>query len=75
MFKNKFLGSLKIKIYGFNPSESTTTDGLTITPLSYHVKYVDNNQAEVIVFTTKNSHLVATRKFHEYLNINTKKNN
>lgn len=57
-----------------NPSESTTTDGLTITPLSYHVKYVDNNQAEIIVFTTKNSHLVATRKLHEYLNINTKKN-
>ena len=57
-----------------NPAESTTTDGLTITPLSYHVKYLDNNQAEVIVFTTKNAHLVATRKLHEYLNINTKKN-
>ncbi len=57
-----------------NPSDNVDVSGLTITPLSYYVKYLDNNEAEVIVFTTKNSRLIASRKMNEYVNIITYKN-
>lgn len=57
-----------------NPSDNVDVNGLTITPLSYYVKYLDNNEAEVIVFTTKNSRLIASRKMNEYVNKITDKN-
>ena len=57
-----------------NPSDNVDVNGLTITPLSYYVKYLDNNEAEVIVFTTKNSRLIASRKMSEYVNKITDKN-
>mgnify|MGYP000989167797 CR=1 FL=1 len=57
-----------------NPSDNVDINGLTITPLSYYVKYLDNNEAEVIVFTTKNSRLIASRKMNEYVNKITDKN-
>ena len=57
-----------------NPSDNIDVNGLTITPLSYYVKYLDNNEAEVIVFTTKNSRLIASRKINEYVNKITDKN-
>lgn len=57
-----------------NPSNNVDVNGLTITPLSYYVKYLDNNEAEVIVFTTKNSRLIASRKMNEYVNKITDKN-
>ena len=57
-----------------NPSNNIDVNGLTITPLSYYVKYLDNNEAEVIVFTTKNSRLIASRKMNEYVNTITDKN-
>lgn len=57
-----------------NPSDNVDVSGLTITPLSYYVKYLDNNEAEVIVFTTKNSRLIASRKMNEYVNKITDKN-
>nr|DAX67614.1 MAG TPA: hypothetical protein [Caudoviricetes sp.] len=57
-----------------NPSNNIDVNGLTITPLSYYVKYLDNNEAEVIVFTTKNSRLIASRKMNEYVNKITDKN-
>ena len=57
-----------------NPSDNVDVNGLTITPLSYYVKYLDNNKAEVIVFTTKNSRLIASRKMNEYVNKITDKN-
>jgi len=57
-----------------NPSNNVDINGLTITPLSYYVKYLDNNEAEVIVFTTKNSRLIASRKMNEYVNKITDKN-
>ena len=57
-----------------NPSNNVDVNGLTITPLSYYVKYLDNNEAEVIVFTTKNSRLIASRKMNEYVNTITDKN-
>lgn len=57
-----------------NPADNVDVNGLTITPLSYYVKYLDNNEAEVIVFTTKNSRLIASRKMNEYVNKITDKN-
>lgn len=57
-----------------NPADNIDVNGLTITPLSYYVKYLDNNEAEVIVFTTKNSRLIASRKMNEYVNKITDKN-
>lgn len=57
-----------------NPSDNVDVNGLTITPLSYYVKYLDNNEAEVIVFTTKNSRLISSRKMNEYVNKITDKN-
>lgn len=57
-----------------NPSNNIDINGLTITPLSYYVKYLNNNEAEVIVFTTKNSRLIASRKMNEYVNKITDKN-
>lgn len=57
-----------------NPADNVDVNGLTITPLSYYVKYLDNNEAEVIVFTTKNSRLIASRKMDEYVNKITDKN-
>ena len=57
-----------------NPSDNVDVNGLTITPLSYYIKYLDNNEAEVIVFTTKNSRLIASRKMNEYVNKITDKN-
>ena len=57
-----------------NPSNNIDVNGLTITPLSYYVKYLDNNEAEVIIFTTKNSRLIASRKMNEYVNTITDKN-
>lgn len=57
-----------------NPTNNVDVNGLTITPLSYYVKYLDNNEAEVIVFTTKNSRLIASRKMNEYVNKITDKN-
>lgn len=57
-----------------NPSNNIDINGLTITPLSYYVKYLDNNEAEVIVFTTKNSRLIVSRKMNEYINKITDKN-
>lgn len=57
-----------------NPSDNVDINGLIITPLSYYVKYLDNNEAEVIVFTTKNSRLIASRKMNEYVNKITDKN-
>ena len=57
-----------------NPLDNVDVNGLTITPLSYYVKYLDNNEAEVIVFTTKNSRLIASRKMNEYVNTITDKN-
>lgn len=57
-----------------NTSDNVDVNGLTITPLSYYVKYLDNNEAEVIVFTTKNSRLIASRKMSEYVNKITDKN-
>lgn len=57
-----------------NPSNNIDVSGLTITPLSYYVKYLDNSEAEVIVFTTKNSRLIASRKMNEYVNKITDKN-
>lgn len=57
-----------------NPADNIDVSGLTITPLSYYVKYLDNNEAEVIIFTTKNSRLIASRKMNEYVNIITDKN-
>ena len=57
-----------------NPADNVDVNGLTITPLSYYVKYLDNNEAEVIVFTTKNSRLIASRKMNEYVNTITDKN-
>nr|DAG00719.1 MAG TPA: hypothetical protein [Myoviridae sp. ctJ2i1] len=57
-----------------NPADNVDVNGLTITPLSYYVKYLDNNEAEVIIFTTKNSRLIASRKMNEYVNKITDKN-
>ena len=57
-----------------NPADNVDVNGLTITPLSYYVKYLDNNEAEVIIFTTKNSRLIASRKMNEYVNTITDKN-
>lgn len=57
-----------------NPADNVDVNGLTITPLSYYVKYLDNNEAEIIVFTTKSSRLIASRKMNEYVNIITDKN-
>lgn len=57
-----------------NPADNVDVNGLTITPLSYYVKYLDNNEAEIIVFTTKNSRLIASRKMNEYVNKITDKN-
>ena len=57
-----------------NPADNIDVNGLTITPLSYYVKYLDNSEAEVIVFTTKNSRLIASRKMNEYVNKITDKN-
>lgn len=57
-----------------NPADNVDVNGLTITPLSYYIKYLDNNEAEVIVFTTKNSRLIASRKMNEYINKTTDKN-
>lgn len=57
-----------------NPADNIDVNGLTITPLSYYIKYLDNNEAEVIVFTTKNSRLIASRKMNEYVNKITDKN-
>lgn len=57
-----------------NPADNVDVNGLTITPLSYYVKYLDNNEAEVIVFTTKNSRLIASKKMNEYVNKITDKN-
>lgn len=57
-----------------NPSNNIDVNGLTITPLSYYVKYLDNNEAEVIIFTTKNSRLIASKKMNEYVNTITNKN-
>lgn len=57
-----------------NPADNVDVNGLTITPLSYYVKYLNNNEAEVIVFTTKNSRLIASRKMNEYVNKITDKN-
>ena len=57
-----------------NPADNVDVNGLTITPLSYYVKYLDNNEAEIIVFTTKNSRLIASRKMNEYVNKITNKN-
>lgn len=57
-----------------NSADNVDVNGLTITPLSYYVKYLDNNEAEVIVFTTKNSRLIASRKMNEYVNKITDKN-
>lgn len=57
-----------------NPADNIDVNGLTITPLSYYVKYLDNNEAEVIVFTTKNSRLIASKKMNEYVNKITDKN-
>ena len=57
-----------------NPSNNIDINGLTVTPLSYYVKYLDNNEAEVIIFTTKNSRLIASRKMNEYVNTITDKN-
>lgn len=57
-----------------NPSNNIDVNGLTITPLSYYVKYLDNNEVEVIIFTTKNSRLIASRKMNEYVNTITNKN-
>ena len=57
-----------------NPSNNIDVNGLTITPLSYYVKYLDNNEAEIIVFTTKSSRLIASRKMNEYVNKITDKN-
>lgn len=57
-----------------NPSDNVDVSGLTITPLSYYVKYLDNNEAEAIIFTTKHSRLIASRKMNEYVNKITDKN-
>lgn len=57
-----------------NPADNVDVNGLMITPLSYYVKYLDNNEAEVIIFTTKNSRLIASRKMNEYVNTITDKN-
>lgn len=53
-----------------NTAENVSEDGLAITPMSYTVSYPadDSAHAEVTVFTTKKSRLIATHRRDEYFN-------
>ena len=53
-----------------NTAENVSEDGLAITPMSYTVSYPadDPAHAEVTVFTTKKSRLIATHRRDEYFN-------
>lgn len=56
-------------------AENVSEDGLAITPMSYTVSYPadDPAHAEVTVFTTKKSRLIATHRRDEYFNDITKR--
>lgn len=58
-----------------NTAENVSEDGLAITPMSYTVSYPadDPAHAEVTVFTTKKSRLIATHRRDEYFNDVTKR--
>ena len=58
-----------------NTAENVSEDGLAITPMSYTVSYPadDPAHAEVTVFTTKKSRLIATHRRDEYFNDITKR--
>lgn len=58
-----------------NTAENVSEDGLAITPMSYTVSYPadDPAHAEVTVFTTKKSRLIATHRRDEYFNDTTKR--
>lgn len=58
-----------------NTAENVSEDGLAITPMSYIVSYPadDSAHAEVTVFTTKKSRLIATHRRDEYFNDITKR--
>ena len=58
-----------------NTAENVSEDGLAITPMSYTVSYLadDPAHAEVTVFTTKKSRLIATHRRDEYFNDVTKR--
>lgn len=58
-----------------NTAENVSEDGLAITPMSYTVSYPadDPAYAEVTVFTTKKSRLIATHRRDEYFNDVTKR--
>lgn len=58
-----------------NTAENVSEDGLAITPMSYTVSYSadDPAHAEVTVFTTKKSRLIATHRRDEYFNDVTKR--
>jgi hypothetical protein len=58
-----------------NTVENVSEDGLAITPMSYTVSYPadDPAHAEVTVFTTKKSRLIATHRRDEYFNDVTKR--
>lgn len=58
-----------------NTAENVSEDGLAITPMSYTVSYPadDPAHAEVTVFTTKKSRLIATHRHDEYFNDVTKR--
>lgn len=58
-----------------NTAENVSEDGLAITPMSYKVSYPadDPAHAEVTVFTTKKSRLIATHRRDEYFNGVTKR--
>ena len=58
-----------------NTAENVSEDGLAITPMSYTVSYLSDDpaHAEVTVFTTKKSRLIATHRRDEYFNDVTKR--
>lgn len=58
-----------------NTAENVSEDGLAITPMSYMVSYPadDPAHAEITVFTTKKSRLIATHRRDEYYNDVTKR--
>ena len=58
-----------------NTAENVSENGLAITPMSYTVSYPadDPAHAEVTVFTTKKSRLIATHRRDEYFNNVTKR--
>lgn len=57
-------------------TKESNKDGLNVTPLSYTLNYLNNDttKAELIVFTTKGSRLIATHRDEEYYNNYTTRN-